>query len=77
MSIASTCASRSRSGLGHAVLCAEKLVGDNPFAVILADDLLHGKEPVMKQLVEVFNHYHSSRDRRGAHRPRGNQARTA
>jgi len=47
-------------GLGHAVLCAEKLVGDHPFAVILADDLLHSKEPVMKQLVDVFNHYHSS-----------------
>ncbi|MDP9156675.1 MAG: UTP--glucose-1-phosphate uridylyltransferase GalU [Pseudomonadota bacterium] len=47
-------------GLGHAVLCAEKLIGDNPFAVILADDLLHSKEPVMKQLVDVFNHYHSS-----------------
>src|ERR1700712_4135156 len=47
-------------GLGHAVLCAEKLIGDNPFAVILADDLLHGKEPVMKQLVDVFNRYHSS-----------------
>ncbi|TKC87813.1 UTP--glucose-1-phosphate uridylyltransferase GalU [Trinickia terrae] len=47
-------------GLGHAVLCAEKLVADSPFAVILADDLLHGQQPVMKQLVEVFNHYHSS-----------------
>ncbi len=47
-------------GLGHAVLCAEKLVGDHPFAVILADDLLHAREPVMKQLVDVFNHYHSS-----------------
>jgi UTP--glucose-1-phosphate uridylyltransferase len=47
-------------GLGHAVLCAEKLVGDNPFAVILADDLLYGKPPVMKQMVEVFDHYHSS-----------------
>jgi UTP--glucose-1-phosphate uridylyltransferase len=47
-------------GLGHAVLCAEKLVGDNPFAVILADDLLHDSQPVMKQLVDVFNHYHSS-----------------
>ncbi|MGA7812408.1 UTP--glucose-1-phosphate uridylyltransferase GalU [Caballeronia sp.] len=47
-------------GLGHAVLCAEKMVGDHPFAVILADDLLHSKEPVMKQLVDVFNHYHSS-----------------
>jgi UTP--glucose-1-phosphate uridylyltransferase len=47
-------------GLGHAVLCAEKLVGDNPFAVILADDLLYGKPPVMQQMVEVFDHYHSS-----------------
>jgi UTP--glucose-1-phosphate uridylyltransferase len=47
-------------GLGHAVLCAEKLVGDSPFAVILADDLLHSEQPVMKQLVDVFNHYHSS-----------------
>jgi UTP--glucose-1-phosphate uridylyltransferase len=47
-------------GLGHAVLCAEKLVGDNPFAVILADDLLYGKPPVMSQMIEVFDHYHSS-----------------
>ncbi|MCY0387678.1 UTP--glucose-1-phosphate uridylyltransferase GalU [Robbsia sp. Bb-Pol-6] len=47
-------------GLGHAVLCAEKLVGDHPFAVILADDLLYGKPPVLTQMVEVFNHYHSS-----------------
>ncbi|WP_322061931.1 UTP--glucose-1-phosphate uridylyltransferase GalU [Paraburkholderia sp. J63] len=47
-------------GLGHAVLCAEKLVGDNPFAVILADDLLYGTPPVMKQMVDVFDHYHSS-----------------
>jgi UTP--glucose-1-phosphate uridylyltransferase len=47
-------------GLGHAVLCAEKLVGDNPFAVILADDLLDGKPPVLAQMVDVFDHYHSS-----------------
>jgi UTP--glucose-1-phosphate uridylyltransferase len=47
-------------GLGHAVLCAEKLVGDHPFAVILADDLLYGKPPVLTQMIEVFNHYHSS-----------------
>ncbi len=48
-------------GLGHAVLCAEKLVGDSPFAVILADDLLYnGTRPVTKQLVEMFDHYHSS-----------------
>lgn len=47
-------------GLGHAVMCAEKLVGDNPFAVILADDLLYGEPPVLSQMVEVFDHYHSS-----------------
>ncbi|OXC73477.1 UTP--glucose-1-phosphate uridylyltransferase GalU [Caballeronia sordidicola] len=47
-------------GLGHAVLCAEKMVGDNPFAVILADDLLYGTPPVMTQMIEVFDHYHSS-----------------
>ncbi|MBU9503498.1 UTP--glucose-1-phosphate uridylyltransferase GalU [Burkholderia multivorans] len=47
-------------GLGHAVLCAEKLVGDSPFAVILADDLLDGSAPIMKQMVNVFDHYHSS-----------------
>ena len=50
----------SALGLGHAVMCAERLVGEHPFAVILADDLLHGAQPVMKQLVEVFDHYHSS-----------------
>jgi UTP--glucose-1-phosphate uridylyltransferase len=47
-------------GLGHAVLCAEKLVGDSPFAIILADDLLHAETPVMRQMIEVFDHYHSS-----------------
>lgn len=47
-------------GLGHAVLCAEKLVGDNPFAVILADDLLDGPTPVLRQMINVFDHYHAS-----------------
>jgi UTP--glucose-1-phosphate uridylyltransferase len=47
-------------GLGHAVLCAEKLIGDNPFAVVLADDLLDGKPPVLQQMIKKFNHYHSS-----------------
>src|SRR5689334_8872918 len=35
-------------GLGHAVLCAEPVVGDEPFAVLLADDLLDGEPPVMR-----------------------------
>ena len=41
-------------GLGHAVLCAEPVVGEQPFAVILADDLIHGEPPVMQQMVDVF-----------------------
>jgi UTP--glucose-1-phosphate uridylyltransferase len=40
-------------GLGHAVLCARHLVGDAPFAVILADDLIDAQVPVMKQMVQV------------------------
>jgi UTP--glucose-1-phosphate uridylyltransferase len=47
-------------GLGHAVLCAEKLVGDSPFAVVLADDLLDGRQPVLSQMIGVFDHYHTS-----------------
>ncbi|MES9880605.1 MAG: UTP--glucose-1-phosphate uridylyltransferase GalU, partial [Sedimenticola sp.] len=42
-------------GLGHAVLCAEKAVGDEPFAVILADDLIDGNgNPCLKQMVKQF-----------------------
>ena len=40
-------------GLGHAVLCAAPVVGDEPFAVILADDLVDAEVPVMKQMVDV------------------------
>ena len=41
-------------GLGHAVLCAEHLVGDEPFAVLLADDLMVGTPPIMAQMVAQF-----------------------
>jgi UTP--glucose-1-phosphate uridylyltransferase len=47
-------------GLGHAVLCAKPAVGNEPFAVLLADDLLDGEPPVMKQMVDTFNYYHCS-----------------
>lgn len=40
-------------GLGHAVLCAEPVVGDEPFAVILADDLIDAPAPVIGQLVDA------------------------
>ena len=41
-------------GLGHAVLCARPAIGEEPFAVLLADDLLDGEPPVMKQMTDVF-----------------------
>ena len=47
-------------GLGHAVLCAKPVIGDEPFAVLLADDLLDGDPPVMKQMVDVYDYYRSS-----------------
>ena len=47
-------------GLGHAVLCAQPVVGDEPFAVLLADDLLDGEPPVMKQMTDVYDYYRCS-----------------
>ena len=47
-------------GLGHAVLCAQPVVQDEPFAVILADDLIDGDIPIMKQMVNVFERHHCS-----------------
>jgi len=44
-------------GLGHAVLCAERLVLNEPFAVILADDLLDADVPVMRQMTDLHDHY--------------------
>ena len=41
-------------GLGHAVLVAKNLVGDEPFAVILSDDVIDAKPPALKQLVDVY-----------------------
>ena len=49
-------------GLGHAVLCAAPVIGDEAFAVMLADDLLdnHGAEPIMQQMVGVYNYHRCS-----------------
>src|SRR6266850_6613701 len=41
-------------GLGHAVLCAQPVVGDDPFAVILADDLMDSQPPAMARMAEIF-----------------------
>ena len=41
-------------GLGHAVLCAQPVVGDKPFAIVLADDLIDAKKPVLAQMAGIF-----------------------
>src|SRR5690348_14141047 len=55
--LASTLKERGKTaalGLGHAVLCAKEIVGDEPFAVMLPDDLVLAKTPCLKQMVDVF-----------------------
>ena len=47
-------------GLGHAVLCAESVVNNEPFAVILADDLIDGEPAVLKQMAEVYEQHQCS-----------------
>ena len=47
-------------GLGHAILTARELVGHEPFAALLADDVIDAKVPVLKQLIDVFNEKQSS-----------------
>jgi UTP--glucose-1-phosphate uridylyltransferase len=47
-------------GLGHAVLCAEPIIHDEAFAVILADDLIDGDNAIMKQMVDVYGRHQCS-----------------
>lgn len=47
-------------GLGHAVLCSKELVGQEHFAVLLADDLMVGKPSIMAQMVEQFSQWQAS-----------------
>ena len=47
-------------GLGHAVLCAQSVVGNEPFAVLLADDLLHASTPVLRQMVQIYEQQQAS-----------------
>jgi len=42
-------------GLGHAVLMARELVGNEPFAVLLADDVIDAQKPCLKQMIDVFD----------------------
>jgi UTP--glucose-1-phosphate uridylyltransferase len=47
-------------GLGHAILCAREFVGDEPFAVLLGDDIIDGAQPCLGQLLDVFRKYRGS-----------------
>ncbi len=51
---------KEQLGLGHAVLTARDVVGDEPFAVILPDDIIDAKKPALKQMLEVYNHYQAN-----------------
>ncbi|MBG9444436.1 UTP--glucose-1-phosphate uridylyltransferase GalU [Cytobacillus firmus] len=42
-------------GLGHAILCARKFIGREPFAVLLGDDIIDGEPPAMLQMIEQYN----------------------
>lgn len=46
---------KEAKGLGHAVLCAKQFVGNEPFAVLLGDDIIDAEVPCLKQLINVYN----------------------
>jgi UTP--glucose-1-phosphate uridylyltransferase len=48
---------KEQLGLGHAILTARPLVGDEPFAVILPDDIIESEEPCLKSMVDVYEKY--------------------
>lgn len=47
-------------GLGHAVWCARSFIGNEPFAVLLGDDIVRADKPCLKQMIEQYDSYHSS-----------------
>lgn len=51
---------KEQLGLGHAILIARKVIADEPFAVLLPDDIIDSSVPVLKQMVEVYEQYETS-----------------
>ena len=51
---------KDMNGLGDAIMCAEKHIQDEPFAVLLGDSITRSMIPLTRQLIEVFNHYDKS-----------------
>lgn len=48
------------NGLGHAIWCARKFIGHEPFAVLLGDDIISADKPCLKQMIEKYERYNSS-----------------
>jgi UTP--glucose-1-phosphate uridylyltransferase len=51
---------RQALGLGHAILCAKDFIGNEPFAVLLGDDIIDSERPCLRQLLDVFDEYQGS-----------------
>ena len=47
-------------GLGHAIYCAKSFIGDEPFAVLLGDDIVDAKTPCLKQMIDCYNEYQTT-----------------
>jgi len=47
-------------GLGHAINCARAFIGDEPFAVLLGDDIVDSEKPCLRQLMDIFEEYHTT-----------------
>lgn len=47
-------------GLGHAIWCARKFIGNEPFAVLLGDDIVHAEKPCLQQMMEQYERYNAS-----------------
>src|SRR5690625_3531918 len=44
-------------GLGHAILCARSFIGNEPFAVLLGDDIVDSREPCLKQMIDIYDQF--------------------
>lgn len=51
---------REPRGLGHAIWCARKFIGNEPFAVLLGDDIVQAEVPCLKQMIDVYERYEAS-----------------
>lgn len=47
-------------GLGHAIYCAKSFIGNEPFAVLLGDDIVHSDVPCLQQLIDVYEYYNNT-----------------